>query len=209
MPPKTHARPTPPTLPQLLALAAALSLGAAVSLGITRFAYGLLPRTMRADVGCSYTLAEAINTDNPLGYLLGALATPRLLRRFTPALLLVGGGLLASLLMAGSGIFNDAPSLLVQLLLAGVASGLVFIAGGLLAARLGALAPRHMGLLLGLYYGGAGLGITLSAVLVPAALHVAGPAPHGRAWAWWALAAVSMLATAVLCCAGLGQGRVG
>lgn len=185
-------------LPRLLALAAALSLGAAVSLGITRFAYGLLLPTMRADLGWSYTLAGAMNTANAVGYLLGALATPRLLRRFTPAQLLVGGSLLASLFMAGSGVFTDAPSLLVQRLLAGVASGLVFIAGGLLAARLGALAPRHMGLLLGLYYGGAGLGITLSAVLVPAALHVAGLVPHGWTWAWWALAAVCLLATAVL-----------
>lgn len=50
---------TTPTLPQLLALAAALSLGAAVSLGITRFAYGLLLPIMRADLGWSYTLAGA------------------------------------------------------------------------------------------------------------------------------------------------------
>eukprot|EP01036_Dinobryon_divergens_P054037 gene54037-72218_t len=48
--------PSPPTLPQLLALAAALSVGAAVSLGITRFAYGLLLPSMRADLGWSYTL---------------------------------------------------------------------------------------------------------------------------------------------------------
>ena len=40
-------------------LALALSLGAAVSLGITRFAYGLLLPPMRADLGWSYTLAGA------------------------------------------------------------------------------------------------------------------------------------------------------
>ena len=38
-------------------LALALALGAAVSLGITRFAYGLLLPTMRDDLGWSYTLA--------------------------------------------------------------------------------------------------------------------------------------------------------
>jgi predicted MFS family arabinose efflux permease len=43
-------------------LALALSLGAAVSLGITRFAYGLLLPTMRTDLGWSYTLAGAMNT---------------------------------------------------------------------------------------------------------------------------------------------------
>ena len=110
-----------------------------MSLGITRFAYGLLLPTMRADLGWSYTLAGAMNTLNAVGYLLGALATPWLLRRYSPASLLVLGSLLASVFMAGSGFFTDAPSLLVQRLLAGVASALVFIAGGLLAARLGAL----------------------------------------------------------------------
>lgn len=54
-------------------LALALSLGAAVSLGITRFAYGLLLPPMREDLGWSYTLAGAMNTFNALGYLIGAL----------------------------------------------------------------------------------------------------------------------------------------
>lgn len=192
----------PPTLRQLLALAAALSLGAAVSLGITRFAYGLLLPTMRADLGWSYTLAGAMNTLNAVGYLLGALATPWLLGRTTPTRLLVLGSLLASFFMAGSGFFTDAPSLLLQRLLAGVASALVFIAGGLLAARLGALAPRYMGLLLGLYYGGTGLGIVLSALLVPAMLQASSGVPHGWAWAWWALSAACLAATGVLAWVG-------
>ena len=198
------ARPftPPPTLPQLLALAAALSLGAAISLGITRFAYGLLLPTMRSDLSWSYTLAGAMNTLNAVGYLLGALSTPWLLKRSTPVGLLVVGSLLASVFMAGSGFFTDAPSLLVQRLLAGVASALVFIAGGLLAARLGALAPKHMGLLLGVYYGGTGVGITLSALLVPAMLQAASGVPHGWAWAWWALAAACLAATTVLAWVG-------
>ena len=198
----TPAKTNAPTLPQLLALAAALSLGAAVSLGITRFAYGLLLPTMRADLAWSYTLAGAMNTLNAVGYLLGALATPWLLRRCTPTRLLVVGSLLASVFMAGSGFFTDAPSLLVQRLLAGVASALVFIAGGLLAARLGVLVPKHMGLLLGLYYGGTGFGIVLSALLVPAMLQAAGDVPHGWAWAWWALAAACLAATGVLAWVG-------
>jgi predicted MFS family arabinose efflux permease len=55
---------------------------------------------MRADLGWSYTLAGAMNTVNALGYLLGALATPRLLRRVKPAALLLWGALLASVFMA-------------------------------------------------------------------------------------------------------------
>lgn len=205
---RPNNNPSPPTLPQLLALAAALSLGAAVSLGITRFAYGLLLPSMRADLGWSYTLAGAMNTANAMGYLLGAFAAPWLLKGRPPVQLLVVGSLLASVFMAGSGFFTDAPSLLVQRLLAGVASALVFIAGGLLAARLGALAPRHMGLLLGLYYGGTGLGILLSALLVPAMLQAASGVPHGWTWAWWALAVSCLLATGLLAWVGRAGGTL-
>ena len=175
----------------------ALSLGAAVSLGISRFAYALLLPVMRADLGWSYTLAGAMNTVNALGYLLGALAAPALLRRLAPGTLLLWGAVLATLFMALSGFFIEAVPLLLQRLLAGVASAVIFIAGGLMAARLGALDVGRSGLLLGLYYGGVGWGISASALLVPPVLAVA-PALHGWTWAWWALAAVCALATVVL-----------
>ena len=175
----------------------ALSLGAAVSLGVTRFAYALLLPVMRDDLGWSYTLAGGMNTINALGYLLGALATPWLLRRMAPGSVLLLGALLATLFMALSGFFVDAVPLLVQRLLAGIASALVFVAGGLMAARLGALDTGRSGLLLGIYYGGTGWGIVASALLVPPVL-AAAPALHGWTWAWWALAGVCALATAVL-----------
>src|SRR5574343_540282 len=180
-----------------VAVALALSLGAAVSLGITRFAYALLLPPMRADLGWSYTLAGAMNTVNALGYLLGALATPVLLRRWSPGALLLGGSVLATLFMGLCGFFLDAAPLLLQRLLAGVASAFMFITGGLMAARLGALDAPRSGLLLGLYYGGTGWGISLSALLVPAVLQAA-PQPHAWTWAWWALALDCGAATAVL-----------
>jgi predicted MFS family arabinose efflux permease len=193
--PSTPASLTPA---QAIRLALALSLGAAVSLGITRFAYGLLLPPMRADLGWSYALAGGMNTANAAGYLLGALLTPALMRRFGAVRLLVGGAVAASLFMAASGFFVSAPALLLQRLLAGLASAWVFVSGGLLAARLGSAQPSRAGLLLGLYYGGTGFGITLSALLVPAVLEAAAGAPHGWAWAWWALALASVAATAVL-----------
>ena len=174
-----------------------LSLGAAVSLGLTRFAYALLLPPMRADLGWSYTLAGGMNTANALGYLLGALATPLLLRRLAPGTVLLLGAALATLFMALSGFFADAAPLLLQRLLAGVASALVFVAGGLMAARLGAAQAGRSGLLLGLYYGGTGWGISASALLVPTVLAYA-PGPHAWAWAWWALAALCALCTLLL-----------
>ncbi|RYF44212.1 MAG: YbfB/YjiJ family MFS transporter [Comamonadaceae bacterium] len=179
-------------------LALALSLGAAISLGVTRFAYGLLLPPMRADLQWSYTLAGAMNTANALGYLLGAFATPRLMARFGPSRLVLWGAVLASLFMGLSGFFTGAGALLLQRVLAGAASALLFIGGGLLAARLGALQPGRSGFLLGLYYGGTGLGIVLSALLVPWVLEAAATRPHGWAWAWWALSAACFAASAAL-----------
>lgn len=183
---------------QLLYLAAVLSLGAAVSLGVTRFAYGLLLPAMRTDLGWSYTLAGGMNTANAMGYFLGALVTPLLIRRLGPGRLLWMGSLLASAFMALSGFFVEVPWLLLQRLLAGVASALVFIAGGLMAARLGARDTQRSGLLLGLYYGGGGLGITASAALVPWLLELTQAQSHGWRWSWWALSLLCVLATGAL-----------
>ncbi|MEO7106272.1 MAG: YbfB/YjiJ family MFS transporter [Rhodoferax sp.] len=185
-------------LQSVWALALALSLGAAVSLGITRFAYGLLLPAMRVDLGWSYTLAGAMNTANAMGYFLGALVTPWLLKRVGASTLLWSGAFLASLFMAMSGFFTTAEPLLVQRLLAGVASAFVFIAGGLLAARLGAQQPTRGGLLIGLYYGGTGLGIVLSAVLVPWVLEQASTQMHAWRWAWWLLAVACAVASVTL-----------
>lgn len=179
-------------------LAFAIALGAAVSLGITRFAYGLLLPSMRADLGWSYTLAGGMNTANALGYFIGALATPALMRRVGPSRLLWVGALLSSIFMALCGFVVDAQALLLQRLLAGIASAFVFVAGGLLAARLGARDAQRSGLLLGIYYSGTGLGIVASALVVPWLLEATAGEVHGWRWSWWALAALCAIATAVL-----------
>lgn len=181
-----------------LRIAIGLSLGAALSLGLARFAYGLLLPPMRADLGWSYALAGAMNTSNAVGYLLGALATPALLRRFTPGAVLMAGSVLASVLMALSGLFTDTTIWLAQRLAVGIASAMVFATGGLMAARLGATDPARGGLLIGVYYGGTGLGITLSALAVPVVLQLAGGQPHAWAWGWAALALLCIVAAALL-----------
>jgi MFS family permease len=75
----------------------------------------------------------------------------------------------------------------------GLASATTFVAGGLLAARLAShLAPASKGLrsghVLGLYYGGTGLGVIAATLAVP-------PLPWPVAWA--ALGALALCATAV------------
>ena len=171
-----------------------LSLGAAVSLGVTRFAYGLLLPPMRESLGWSYTLAGAMNTANAAGYLVGALWMPQLLRRWRPGQVLRAGMLLAAIFMALSGFVTDAWALMLQRWMAGWASALVFVTGGLLAAGLAQQRPHQGGWLIGLYYGGTGWGIVASALMVPWVLAMPGDWPR----AWWALAGVCALALLAL-----------
>ncbi len=180
--------------------ALALSLGAAISLGLTRFSYALLLPPMRADLGWSYLLSGSMNTGNALGYFIGALVTPFLMRRWGAQAALVGGAVLAGVFMMLSGLVVNAELLILQRVLAGIASASIFISGGVLAARLSLLHPDRAGLLIGIYYGGTGVGIVISALLVPVALAAANAhgAAHAWQWAWVALGAVCLLATAAM-----------
>jgi predicted MFS family arabinose efflux permease len=164
-------------------LAICISMAAAVSLGMTRFAYALLLPPMRDDLSWTYTLAGSMNTFNAVGYLIGALITPPMLKRWGAVHVLIGGAFMASLLMALTGFFSETSILLLQRLLAGVVSAAVFVSGGLLAARLGSHWP-----------------IVLSALFVPAALLAANEQSfvHPWAWAWWVLALACFVMTLVL-----------
>ena len=177
-----------------LGLSVCISMAAAVSLGMTRFAYALLLPPMRDDLLWSYTLAGAMNTFNAVGYLVGALLTPWALRRWGTVRVLIWGALAATIFMALTGFLIDTAALLFQRFLAGVASAAVFVSGGLLAARLGAQIPAQSGLLLGVYYGGTGWGIVLSALMVPASLGWAQvqAVDHPWSWAWWSLAGLCL-----------------
>jgi predicted MFS family arabinose efflux permease len=197
MPPNTEASP-----PRLIALALAISLGAALSLGLARFAYGLLLPAMRQDLQWSYALAGALNTSNAAGYLLGALSAPWLLRRMDATRVFMLGAIFSCLWMGLSGFFRDTSVWMLLRSLAGVSSAWVFMTGGILAAQIGARSPERSGLLIGIYYSGAGLGITLSALSVPAVMTWAQQITGGQfapwAWGWWALTMACLIATAVM-----------
>jgi len=176
-----------------LRVAFALALGSAIALGLARFSYALLLQPMRDDLGWSYLTAGAMNTVNAAGYLVGALLAPRWLARHDARAILLAGGVAASLLLVAHGVvLGDAPLYALRLL-TGVASAALFVSGGVLAARLGATHPTRAGLLLGIYYGGTGLGIVASALLVPPLLALA--AAHAWQWAWVALGVAAALST--------------
>jgi len=179
---------------QTLGSALALALAAAVSLGTARFAYALLLPPMRADLGWSYFTAGAMNTVNAAGYLVGALALPRLLRRVDARSVMLLGGGAAALLMALHGAARSEAWLLLCRASCGTASAASFVCGGVLAARLASQADGQAAQVLGLYYGGTGLGIIASALVVPPLL---ADGEAGWVGAWIALGALSLLATAV------------
>ena len=170
-----------------LALAFALALAAAVSLGLARFSYALLLSPMRAELHWSYFTAGAMNTANAAGYLIGALLAPRWFARHDALRVAVLGGVAtAAILIAHAFAANDVVLYGLRTL-AGIASAATFVGGGLLAARLSTRAP-HPGLVVGLYYGGAGLGILGATALVP-------PLPWRAAWV--ALGVASLACTLV------------
>ena len=197
-----------------LRVAAGLALAAAVSLGLARFSYALLLPPMRADLGWSYLTAGAMNTVNAAGYLIGALLAPRWLARHDARALLLAGSVGDRRCCSPRTACVPGEAALYALrLLSGVASAAMFVSGGLLAARLvsgpavghGARRDRVPGLVLGIYYGGTGVGIIASAAIVPAVTAL--PLAHAWQWAWLALAAAALLATAVMARATRRIGR--
>jgi hypothetical protein len=87
----------------------------------------------------------------------------------------------------GSGFFTSAPALLLQRLLAGLASA--WCSSRAACLRRGWARRSHRAQLsAGLYYGGTGLGIRFG-LLVPTAFRP--PAPHGWACVWALALAVS------------------
>ena len=187
-------QPLPARSPLLTA--AGLALGAAVALGFGRFSYALLLPPMRDALAWNYTQAGSLNTANGLGYLLGAVLAPLIIRRWgaQPAFLAsMLGTALGLLLTALSGQFGW---LVCMRLLVGLGGAVTFTAGGLLAAQAASLAPaRQAGTVLTTFYAGASLGILLTGLGLPPLLAALGPA--GWRAGWLALGLASLLGLAV------------
>lgn len=179
-----------------------LAMGTAVSLGLARFSYALMLPPMRADLGWSYFVSGAMNTVNAVGYLIGALLAGRWLARH-PArrVLLVNSAATAVTLFAHGLVVEDGPLYLFRLL-TGAASAVTLVSGALMAARLATDAQSLPGrkppasLLLGIYYGGTGIGIVASAIAVPTL--VSSLRPHGWQLAWLGIGVLALAATVLL-----------
>ncbi|MDA8192827.1 MAG: YbfB/YjiJ family MFS transporter [Thermaerobacter sp.] len=173
-----------------------MAVGPAVALGLARFAYALILPTMRQHFGWSLTTAGVMNTANAVGYMIGAAGAARIAgrvgsrRTFLVSLTVTAAALLVTAVSSGTAwiaLFR---------LVSGLAGGIAFVVGGGLVAQAGAHdAPGRAALLLGIYFGGAGFGIVVSALTVPALLAVVGRAIGWRL-AWGVLGGIGMLGLA-------------
>ena len=181
----------PQARPTHLGIVLGLAMGPAVGLGLGRFAYALLLPAMRLDLGWSYAAAGAMNTANAVGYLIGALAAAPIAARFGDKRGFALGLLLATSSLFATGWSSDYAVLTVLRAVAGAAGALSLITGGALAAAAGGGGGKgRPTLALGVYFGGAGFGMVVSAFAVPALV-----AEVGWRTGWFVLGALAAAAT--------------
>jgi predicted MFS family arabinose efflux permease len=169
-----------------------LAMGPAVALGLGRFAYALLLPPMRADLGWNFAQAGALNTANAAGYLIGAVVAAPVGRRMGDKRVFAISLVLASLAVGASGLTADYVALLALRVAAGFPGALGFICGAGLASAAAVGGSKHRApTLLGVYFAGAGMGITASALAVPPLL-----AAVGWRGGWLVLGALALGATA-------------
>jgi predicted MFS family arabinose efflux permease len=167
-----------------------------VGLGIGRFAYALVLPDMRDSLGWSYSAAGFLNTINAAGYLVGALLTSQMIRRFGWSATVRGGALAALASLALCAITGNFVALSLARLVAGVGAAASFVAGGALAAQIAQSRPERADFLLSLYYAAPGIGIVASGLVAPFVLQAFGA---GSWWiVWWALTALSIAMAAPL-----------
>ena len=157
---------------------AATLASAAAALGLARFGYSMLLPAMHADLGWTYAQAGGLNTANAVGYLAGVLVSAAVIRRTGPAASLRWSAGLTSASLLACALTPLYVLLVVLRVIAGASAGLLFVAGGLLAAQL-AHGSKQPGAVLGIYYAGVGPGILLSTLLAPLILQDPGRWPVG------------------------------
>jgi predicted MFS family arabinose efflux permease len=169
-----------------------LAMGPAVALGLGRFAYALLLPPMRADLGWSFAQAGALNTANAAGYLVGAVVAAPVGRRMGDRRVFAISLVLTALAVGASGLTADFMALLALRVGAGFTGALAFVCGAGLASAAAMGGSKHRApTLLGIYFAGAGMGVTASALAVPPLLGTVG-------WrgGWLVLGALALGATA-------------
>ncbi|MDN5859436.1 MAG: YbfB/YjiJ family MFS transporter [Pseudonocardia sp.] len=175
-----------------LGIAVALSMAPVVGVALGRFGYALLLPAMRSDFGWTYGEAGALGSANAAGYLLGALTTTAAVRLLGARRTLVVSVAGTACTFAFSAVATSWTGLAVLRLAGGVLGAWAYIVGAHLVSSLQATGVRREALI-GVYFGGLGVGVAVSGVLVPAVV-----AGGGWTAGWWALAVLGVIGSAGL-----------
>ena len=171
----------------LLGLTGALSL--ASSQGLGRFFYTPVLPGMMAALGLSPSDAGLIAAANFTGYLVGALVAAGSLAAGRERQAALGGLLCTALAMAAMAMVQTLPMFMLVRFLAGVSSafGLIFTSAVVIeaAARAGSSAVPSA------HFGGVGIGISISSLVVFAISHLGGGSAEGWRQSWLTGAALA------------------
>ncbi|SER93726.1 Predicted arabinose efflux permease, MFS family [Vreelandella subterranea] len=98
----------------------------ASTFGLSRYTYGLFVPAIRHDFNLDQATVGAIGSASYLGYLVATLASPLLVRRFSPRLPIIVGGMTATLGMLLVGLAGNPLWLALGVTLAGCSPGLAY-----------------------------------------------------------------------------------
>lgn len=142
------------------------ALAFAFNLGFTRLSYGLLLPALRRDFSGAYAVFGLVNTANLIGYFLGTLATPFLLRRIGRPIALNAVALgTMTVALAGSTYAGDLYQLALVRLAIGFVSGISLVLT--ITITLERTRSDRRGLASGLLWAGFGFGLIVSGLIAP------------------------------------------
>lgn len=173
-------------------IALGLSIGAAVSLGFSRFAYALLLPPMRESMRWTYVEAGGMNTANAIGYVFGSLLAAWFSRVLGIKYTFLFSFTVSALALLASGLVNTYPELAALRFVGGLATAVLFIIGASLATGISPQSPQPWtALLVSVYITGVGSGIVISGLVLPPILERIGV--EGWQNGWILLGAISLV----------------
>jgi predicted MFS family arabinose efflux permease len=165
----------------------------AVAVGVGRFLYTPTLPSMIADLGLSKTQAGWIASANYLGYLVGALAASSPKLHGSRRLWMIGGLFVGGVTTAAIGLVFDLAAFMGFRFIGGIASAFAFVYSSTLV--IDQLIRIDRAELSAVHFGGVGLGIALSALIV------SGATLFELDWRWqWIGGGISSLLIALLVC---------